>query len=61
MRLLVSRDAGQFVRRYTGYEDETYERIMKRWKKEKSFAIKGSGYHTYFGLPSSALANDDEF
>jgi len=61
MRLLVSRDAGQFVRRYTGYEDETYERIMKRWKKEKSFAIKGSGYHTYFGLSSSALANDDEF
>jgi len=61
MRLLLSRDAGQFVRRYTGYEDETYERIMKRWKKEKSFAIKGSGYHTYFGLSSSALANDDEF
>ena len=61
MRLLVSRDAGQFVRRYTGYEDETYERMMKRWKKEKSFAIKGSGYHTYFGLSSSALANDDEF
>jgi len=61
MRLLVSRDAGSFIRRYTGYEDEIYERVMKRWKKEKSFAIKGSGYHTYFGLSSSALANDDEF
>ena len=61
IRVLNSRDAGQFIRRYTGYEDEGYNRIMKRWKKEKSFAIKNSGYHTYFGLSSTALANDDEF
>ena len=61
MRLLVSRDAGQFVRRYTGYEAETYERMMKRWKKEKSFTIKNSGYHSYFGLSATNLGNDDEF
>ena len=61
IRVLNSRDAGQFIRRYTGYEDEGYNRIMKRWKKEKSFAIKNSGYHTYFGLSSTSLANDDEF
>ena len=60
IRVLASRDAGQFVRNYTGYT-ESYETIMKRWKKEKSFAIKTSGYHTYFGLSSNALANDDEF
>ena len=61
IRVLASRDAGQFVRTYTGYEGDEYETIMKRWKKEKSFAIKNSGYHTYFGLSSTALANDDEF
>ena len=61
IRVLNSRDAGQFIRRYTGYEDDGYDKIMKRWKKEKSFAIKNSGYHTYFGLSSTALANDDEF
>ena len=61
IRVLNSRDAGQFIRRYTGYEDDGYDKIMKRWKKEKSFAIKNSGYHTYFGLASNALANDDEF
>jgi len=61
IRVLASRDAGQFVRTYTGYEGNEYETIMKRWKKEKSFAIKTSGYHTYFGLSSTALANDDEF
>ena len=61
IRVLCGRDAGQFVRRYAGYEGDVYSRIMLRWKREKSFAIKNSGYHTYFGLSSSALANDDEF
>ena len=34
---------------------------MAKWRREKSFSIKNSGYHTYFGLSSNALANDDEF
>ena len=61
MRLLSKRDAGQFIRRYTGYEDNQHEIIMKRWKKDRSFAIKNSGYHTYFGLCADGLSNDDEF
>ncbi len=59
IRVLVPRDAGQFIRNYT--EGEECEKVFKRWKKEKSFAIKTSGYHTYFGLSSTALANEDEF
>ena len=61
IRILANRDASQFIRRYTGYEDDSYYKINSRWKKEKSFAIKNSGYHTYFGLSSSSLSNDDEF
>ena len=61
IRVLSSRDAGQFVRRYTGYEGDAYETVMKRWRREKSFAIKSSGYHIYFGLSSNALSNEDEF
>ena len=61
IRILGSRDAGQFVRRYSGYEDGKYEKIMKVWKKEKAFSIKNSGYHSYFGLSSSNLGNDNEF
>ena len=34
---------------------------MKVWRKEKAFSIKNSGYHSYFGLSSSNLGNDDEF
>ena len=60
IRILESRDAGQFVRRYTGY-CELYEKIMKEWRKEKAFSLKGSGYHRYFGLSSKMLNTDAEF
>ena len=62
IRVLGNRDASQFLRRYTGYDEGNgYENMIKMWKKEKSFTIKTSGYHSYFGLSSSALANEDEF
>jgi hypothetical protein len=61
MRILESRDANSFIRRYTGYIDTDYEKITSSWKKEKTFSIKNSGYHTYFGLSATALANDAEF
>ena len=61
IRVMTSRDAGQFIRRYVGYEDESYHKTMTSWKKNKSFVIRNSGYHSYFGLSSSALGNDDEF
>jgi len=61
MRILQSGDAGSFVRRYTARVSKDYEKIMNTWKKEKSFSIKNSGYHTYFGLSASTLSNDVEF
>jgi hypothetical protein len=61
MRILESRDASSFVRRYTGWVSKDYNKIMNTWKKEKTFSIKNSGYHTYFGLSATALANDAEF
>ena len=61
IRVLAARDAGQFIRRYSGYGDESYNTIMKRWKRERSFAILNSGYDTYFGLSANTLSNDDEF
>ena len=61
IRVLESRDAGQFVRNYTGYTDESYEKTMKIWRKEKAFTIKNSGYHSYFGLSANALNNDTDF
>ena len=61
MRILDSRDAGHFIRNYTGYVGDEYLKVMTRWKKERSFSITSSGYHTYFGISSSALNSDSEF
>jgi len=61
IRLLGSRDAGSFIRRYHGWTDEEYNKIMKGWKKNRSVSIKTSAYDTYFGLSTTALASDDEF
>jgi hypothetical protein len=61
MRILDSRDAGHFIRNYTGYTGDEYLKVMTRWKKERSFSITSSGYHTYFGISSSALNSDSEF
>lgn len=60
IRILQGRDAGSFVRRYTGYTDE-YDKVMNDWKKTKSFSIKSSGYTSYFGLSSNALNNSCQF
>ena len=42
IRLLASRDAGSFIRRYHGWTDEEYNKIMKGWKKNRSVSIKTS-------------------
>jgi len=60
IRVLPSREGGSFIRRYCGYETDATNKMMHRWKKERSFAITTSGYHTYFGMASSALNNDGE-
>ena len=61
IRLLPSRDAGSFIRRYHGWTDDEYNKMMKGWKKNRSVSIKSSAYDTYFGLSTTALASDDEF
>jgi len=61
IRVLESRDAGAFIRRYCGYVGDTFDKTMTAWRKEKAFSIKSSGYTTYFGLSANALAQDTEF
>ena len=61
IRVLESRDAGSFIRRYCGYYGDEHDKVMGAWKKQKAFTIKKSGYHSYFGLSSSALSQDSAF
>jgi hypothetical protein len=61
IRVLESRDANSFIRRYTGYWGDQYDKMVGAWKKTKAFSIKTSGYHTYFGLSANALSQNSEF
>jgi hypothetical protein len=61
IRVLESRDAGAFIRRYCGYHGQLHDKTMSAWKKQKAFSIKSSGYSTYFGLSANALSQDSEF
>ena len=58
IRLLLSKDFKQFIRRY---EPSMEEPQMRKIKKERSYAISNSGYHSYFAINSSSLYNDDSF
>ena len=61
IRVLESRDAGNFIRRYYGWYGDELDKMMSIWKKEKTISIKKSSYNTYFGLSATALAQDSEF
>jgi len=61
MRVLASRDVGNFMRIHNNPGEDEFDRIQKDWKKEKSFCIKNSGYDAYFGLSSNSLSQDSEF
>jgi hypothetical protein len=61
IRVLESRDASGFIRRYCGYYGDTYDKVMSSWKKEKAFTLKSSGYHSYFGLSAATLSQETEF
>ena len=60
IRVLENRDASHFIRNYCGVSAECVKTITA-WRKDKSFSLKNAGYHTYFGISSSALSNDVEF
>ena len=60
IRVLPAREGSNIIRRYC--DDPTdYEKCLKDWRKLKTFTITSSGYNAYFGLSSSALADDTEF
>jgi hypothetical protein len=61
MRIMDGRDAGSFINRYCGSYGKEHEKAMTDWKKNKSFTITNSAYNGYFGMSSSALAQESEF
>ena len=63
IRVMESREASYFIKRYYNEwkEPEAYGKIISQWRKNKTFTIKTSAYDAYFGMSSTALAQDSEF
>ena len=55
---MPNRESNRFIRLYYPNGNET---LSNEWKKNKSFAIKNSGYDVYFGMSANSLADDPEF
>ena len=60
IRVLNPREGSNILRKYCDSPAD-YEKCMKDWRKLKTFTITSSAYDAYFGLSSSALADDTEF
>ena len=60
IRIMPSSWGSSFIRKYET-DEVKYQQDLNHWRKHKSVSLKGSGYHVYFGLSSTALGNDTEF
>jgi len=58
IRVLESRDANSFIRRYV---KDNFDKVQNDWKKQRAFSIKNSGYHSYIGLSANSLSQNSEF
>jgi len=61
IRVLPPREALLFIKCYYEYGNDDYDKVLTQWRKLRSFTIKKSGYHAYFGMASSNLSEDVEF
>ena len=62
IRIMPSREIGNFLRQnMEDWNAPEFNANREYWRKTKTIALKGTGYHIYFGLCSSALSNDTEF
>jgi len=61
IRVLEGRDAHSFIARYYGRWNDDHDRIHAIWRKERAFTITNSGYHSYFAMSATSLAQDNTF
>ena len=61
IRVLESRDCNNFIKLYYDLSTKEYPKVLSDWKKLRSFTIKNSGYHAYFGLSATSLSQEAEF
>ena len=61
IRVLESRDANHFMSLYHDRGSNVFNKMQSEWKKTRSVVIKESGYHAYFAMSATSLAQDSDF
>ena len=61
IRVLESRDANHFMSLYHDRGSNAFNKMQSEWKKTRSVVIKESGYHAYFAMSATSLAQDSDF
>jgi hypothetical protein len=61
IRVVESRDANGFFRLYHDQNSDAFRKLQNEWKKQRSCAIKTSGYHAYFAMSAASLSQDSDF
>ena len=61
IRVLESRDANHFMSLYHDRGSNVFHKMQSEWKKTRSVVIKESGYHAYFAMSATSLAQDSDF
>ena len=61
IRVLESRDANHFMSLYHDRGSKVFNKMQSEWKKTRSVVIKESGYHAYFAMSATSLAQDSDF
>ena len=61
IRVLESRDANHFMSLYHDRGSNVFHKMQSEWKKTRSVVIKESGYHAYFAMSATSLAQESDF
>ena len=61
IRVLESRDANHFMSLYHDRGSNVFNKMQSEWKKTRSVVIKESGYHAYFAMSATSLAQESDF
>jgi hypothetical protein len=61
IRLLGNGESTSFIKQHSSDNQKEYQKAMNDWSSNRSCSIHTSGYHSYFGIHSNSIRNNNEF
>lgn len=61
IRLLGNGESTSFIKQHASDNQKEYQKAINDWSSNRSCSIHTSGYHSYFGIHSNSIRNNNEF